>query len=138
MTSTLKGGRGKNAPYTSTHCRIPEPIKLTVQSLAAAYRNLVEADDIDACKNLLKSTNEAISNLGEAEQQINQLKADLAEAKSRIQRLESEREHAITNLLTAFNLGSRDGVKIKNAIVIALPEVQERYEISVENKRRIK
>ncbi len=130
MASHSKGGRGKQAPYTTTHCRIPEPIKSTVESLSAAYKILVDSDDEVSCKNLLKSTNEAISNLGEREQEINRLKLELALAKTRIEVLESEREFAIANLLTGYSLGSRDGVKIKAAIATAIPEVKKRYEAS--------
>jgi hypothetical protein len=39
----IKGGRGKKAPYETTHCRIPKPIKLEVELLAGAYRDLVAA-----------------------------------------------------------------------------------------------
>jgi cell shape-determining protein MreC len=123
MTSTLKGGRGKVAPYTSTHCRIPEPIKSTVQSLAAAYRSLIEADDLNACENLLKSTNEAISNLGEVEQEINQLKADLAAANNRVELLKAERENMINTLKPTLEMKSRDGVKMKELIREAFPEL---------------
>jgi hypothetical protein len=33
------GGRGKKAPYESTHIRIPEPIKYRVEELKALYVN---------------------------------------------------------------------------------------------------
>lgn len=33
------GGRGKKAPYESTHIRIPEPIKHRVEELKALYAN---------------------------------------------------------------------------------------------------
>lgn len=33
-----KGGRGKKAPYKTTHVRIPEPIKAEVERMAAQYR----------------------------------------------------------------------------------------------------
>lgn len=127
MPSPGKGGRGKQAPYSTTHCRIPEPIKSIVERLASAYRVLAFSDDLKGCDNLLKSVDNAISNLGEAEDEIRRAKLELALAKTRIEVLEQEREFAITNLLTAFSLGSRDGVKIKAAIAIAIPEVKERY-----------
>jgi chromosome segregation ATPase len=44
---SIKGGRGKKAPYQSTHCRIPEPIKKTVEDFAASYREFV-ANERDA------------------------------------------------------------------------------------------
>lgn len=130
MSSPSKGGRGKQAPYFTTHCRIPERIKSTVESLAAAYKILANDRDLEGISNLLKSTNEAISNLGEREAEVNRLKLELELAKTRIEVLENEREFAIVNLLTAFSLGSRDGVKMKDAIAIAIPEVKERYKAS--------
>jgi chromosome segregation ATPase len=111
------------APYTTTHCRIPTPIKSTVESLATAYKILIGAEDLEACKNLLKSTNEAISNLGEAEQEINQLKADLAEANKHIELLKSERENMIKSLKPTLEMKSRDGVKMKELIREAFPEL---------------
>lgn len=33
-----KGGRGKKAPYKTTHVRVPEPIKAEVERMAAQYR----------------------------------------------------------------------------------------------------
>jgi hypothetical protein len=34
----LRGGRGNHAPYSTTHVRIPEPIKSLVQDAAQYYR----------------------------------------------------------------------------------------------------
>lgn len=36
-----KGGRGKQAPYDTTHTRIPENIKFMVESLSSSYREYV-------------------------------------------------------------------------------------------------
>ena len=41
MNNLNKGGRGKRAPYVTTHCRIPEPLKALCEELAANYRELV-------------------------------------------------------------------------------------------------
>lgn len=47
MTKPI-GGRGKKAPYQTTHYRIPEPIKPLVELLAEQYRNYVfEGDVVD-------------------------------------------------------------------------------------------
>ena len=42
------GGRGKKAPYISTHIRIPEPIKDRVEELKSLYTdgNLEEHDEL--------------------------------------------------------------------------------------------
>jgi hypothetical protein len=37
----MVGGRGKKAPYLSTHCRIPDPIKKIVERLSSTYRDFI-------------------------------------------------------------------------------------------------
>ena len=41
MNDLAKGGRGKKAPYDSTHYRLPVPLKPLCEELAANYRELV-------------------------------------------------------------------------------------------------
>lgn len=135
MSSPGKGGRGKQAPYSTTHCRVPEPIKATVERFAIAYRILSFDGDSEGCRNLIKSVEDATASLGEAEEEIKRLKLELALTKTKVKVLENERESAITNLLTGYSLGSREGVKIKAAIAIAFPEVQERYRASKNSKQ---
>jgi hypothetical protein len=135
MPSPSRGGRGKKAPYSTNLCRVPEPIKESVERFAAAYRILSFDNDSEGCRNLIKSVDDATASLGEAEEEISRLKLELALSKTRIEVLESEREFAVINLLTAYNLGSRDGVKIKEAIAIAIPEVKERYKVSASSKQ---
>jgi hypothetical protein len=139
MFSPGKGGRGKQAPYSTTHCRVPEPIKESIERFAAAYRILSFDGDSEGCRNLIKSVDDATASLGEAEEEIKRLKLELSLAKTKIEVLENEREFAITNLLTAYDdFGSRDGVKLKEAIAIAIPEVKERYELFASPKRKSK
>lgn len=130
MSSLGKGGRGKQAPYSTTHCRVPEPIKASVERFAVAYRILSFDGNLEGCKNLIKSVDNTTTNLGEVEDEIKRLKLQLALANTKIEVLENEREIAIVNLLTGYSLGSRDGVKIKAAIATAIPEVKERYKAS--------
>lgn len=137
MSSSSKGGRGKKAPYNTVHYRIPEPIKASVERFAFAYRNLIFTDDLEGCNSLVKAVDDATANLGEAEQEIERLKLELALAKTRIAVLEDERENTITNLLPALSLGARDGVKLKKAIAIAIPEIKERFESLKNSKQKI-
>lgn len=88
MPSPAKGGRGKKAPYTTTHQRIPEPIKASVERFAVAYRILAFDGDTEACRNLIKSVDDATASLGEAEAEIKRLKIELALCKTRIEVLE--------------------------------------------------
>lgn len=46
MSNFTKGGRGKQAPYETTHCRIPTPIKEIVHSFASAYKTTVGSSEI--------------------------------------------------------------------------------------------
>jgi len=49
MANLAKGGRGKKAPYTTTHYRIPSPLKPICEELAANYRELAtEYEDPEA------------------------------------------------------------------------------------------
>lgn len=41
MNNSIKGGRGKRAPYATTHYRMPEPLKPLCEELAANYRELI-------------------------------------------------------------------------------------------------
>lgn len=51
MTKPI-GGRGKKAPYETTHLRIPIPIKPQIESMIEAYR-LSVIDGIDSHSDLL-------------------------------------------------------------------------------------
>jgi hypothetical protein len=135
MSSPSKGGRGKKAPYSTNLCRVPEPIKESVERFAAAYRILAFDGDLKSCRNLINSVDDATASLGEAEDEIKRLKLEVGLANARIEALENERESAITNLLTAFSLSSREGVKMKTAIVSSFPEIQERYQASKKSKQ---
>jgi hypothetical protein len=50
------GGRGKKAPYQTTHMRVPEPIKPEVQRLIDRFHG----NDVDHSENSLTSLDEAI------------------------------------------------------------------------------
>lgn len=41
-----KGGRGKKAPYETTHIRVPDQLKPLVEMMAEGYKERVEADGI--------------------------------------------------------------------------------------------
>lgn len=55
MTEFIKGGRGKKAPYETTHYRVPEPCKNTVELVCKTWKHLVsnEGVDSDSVKNLV-------------------------------------------------------------------------------------
>jgi hypothetical protein len=39
-----KGGRGKKAPYQTTHIRVPLPLKAEIEKLIEDYRRSLEND----------------------------------------------------------------------------------------------
>lgn len=62
MTSITRGGRGKKAPYGSTHCRVPEPCKATVDTLTNSWKTLVEDDGIEGkAQQLLEAVENTIT-----------------------------------------------------------------------------
>lgn len=56
MSGLAKGGRGKKAPYESSHYRIPTPLKPLVEELAANYRELVQKYQDPEDPNLINGT----------------------------------------------------------------------------------
>lgn len=47
MTNPGIGGRGKRAPYKTTHYRMPVALKPVVEEMAAKYRELVDEFEVD-------------------------------------------------------------------------------------------
>lgn len=41
-----KGGRGRQAPYTTTHVRVPDPLKAEIDTLISVWRDLVDAGTV--------------------------------------------------------------------------------------------
>lgn len=116
MSNPGKGGRGKDAPYSTTHCRIPEPLKATVERLTSAYRILVGSEDPEACKRFIDSVDNAITNLGESQQNIKNLEADLIAAKNEIKALKVKVTSVIITLETVLQLKAKEGTKMKGII----------------------
>lgn len=54
-----KGGRGKTAPYATTHLRVPEPIKESLQAIIDGWREsgelpMNEAQALEVARQILK------------------------------------------------------------------------------------
>ena len=64
MSNLVKGGRGKKAPYETTHYRIPEPIKPVVEMMADRYRFLVITEDASVGERMLDQVQEAVISKG--------------------------------------------------------------------------
>lgn len=48
MSNIPKGGRGKKAPYQTTHVRIPVALKPAIEQMIAEYKDLVVNDILSA------------------------------------------------------------------------------------------
>ncbi len=125
MFNPGKGGRGKVAPYSTTHCRIPEPLKSTVERLTSAYKILVGSEDLEGCKQLISSVDDAITNLGEAPQNIKKLEDELIAAKKEIKVLKTTTIKVIAKLETALQLKSREGTKMKEIISESIENLKQ-------------
>lgn len=125
MSNPGKGGRGKVAPYSTTHYRIPEPLKATVERLTSAYRILVSSEDTEVCKRFINCVDSAISNLGESEQNIKNLEAELIATKNEVKALKVKVISATAKLETALQLKSREGTKMKEIINESIDDLKQ-------------
>ena len=68
MTNAFKGGRGITAPYQTTHCRVPIPLKEVIDKLVNEYKQLVveeisTADLIGRLEEAIVSTAKPVNSL---------------------------------------------------------------------------
>jgi hypothetical protein len=81
MSDVTKGGRGKKAPYESTHCRIPLPLKPIVEQLANAYKGIAGLGWVEF--QWLKGVEEAIAKAaypGSEDKPVNKLVQEYLES----------------------------------------------------------
>lgn len=67
MSSNIKGGRGKKAPYETAMCRVPQPIKSIVDELTANYRELLEDYDSPEDPELINALKNSIAKVDSKE-----------------------------------------------------------------------
>lgn len=127
MSNPGKGGRGKSAPYQTVHYRIPEPIKPTVERLAAAYRILVvDGDRSGAHNQLLEQVDSTITGSTQASDhsELNELHLQLAAAQDQINQLKAEREQALNVIASAMeNIKANAAGKLIKAVKQVFPEL---------------
>lgn len=92
MSNPGRGGRGKAAPYSTIHYRIPEPIKPTVERLAAVYRIMVaNAGMLATHDQLIKAVDNVISQSTSLEtnsiSEVEKLQQKVSELEAEIERL---------------------------------------------------
>jgi len=127
MTNPGKGGRGKAAPYQTVHYRIPEPIKPTVERLAAAYRILVVDGSLSgAHEQLLKKVDDTITGATESSSysELEELHSKLAVAQEQIDQLRAERERVLNTLAPAMEgIKANAAGKLIKVVKQAFPEL---------------
>lgn len=74
--SFTKGGRGKQAPYSTTHVRVPTPLKTEIDNIIREYKEMVEAGLISPeteVKDLYSILNVNYKTVGEAMQEAKRI-----------------------------------------------------------------
>jgi rubrerythrin len=94
---SIKGGRGKKAPYKTTHCRIPDPIKSAVDLLAASYREFVVTGKDP--QELLELIEAAIAQSSQAKKISNKEKV----LQEKLQKMTADRDKLLIRLSEAEN-----------------------------------
>lgn len=134
MSNPGTGGRGKLAPYTTVHYRIPKPIKETVERLAGAYRTLLVDRSWDSCDELLRQVNSAIADavdfdkqqVVEQNEELENLQKQLNLANEQIRQLQLEKEKVASILVPAFKSAKPNSAgKLLKIIKELFPEVAE-------------
>lgn len=59
MNYPFKGGKGKVAPYITTHCRVPEPIKFLIDCIINEWKRRLQSDDDPEGKILIERLRQA-------------------------------------------------------------------------------
>lgn len=129
MDNPAKGGRGKKAPYESTHYRLPVPLKPIAEEMAANYRELVTEYSDPEDPALIAAVISALApgdNEVEENQQVKELLEDYQQMQTQIEELQQRVEkfkgvnQAIAILNHALTLKANAGGAIKEQIRQAL------------------
>lgn len=94
MSSKPKGGRGHNAPYETTHLRVPVPIKEQLQLVIDDYKELVVTGQIEPSEYVVQNFDK------EADIRLNKQEA-IEIAKAILNQKKSARQ-SLNKLLTAL------------------------------------
>lgn len=128
MSSIAKGGRGKTAPYSTGHYRIPIPLKPLVAKLANAYRNLIDEDRTP--EPLLKAVEAAIEPIGTPPTELNSLEQahEIKKLKAAIALLEEDNQIA-GKLLIHARAAQREADRERAELEEKIQELEERAPI---------
>lgn len=128
MAEFTRGGRGKQAPYESTHWRIPEPCKQTVQMISDTWKHLLGSDDGEVkTQNLLTDVQNIVTMhyIGEFDKPVNGYIYKPITELSDTDKLVNDVKELLQE---AVAIDSRSGKKIKDKLseALALLESLER------------
>lgn len=77
-----KGGRGKQAPYTTTHIRVPDPLKAEIQNIIEEWRLLVDSGELSPTEAVTEVFNKGGSDQLPIDEAVNKAKEILKQKKS--------------------------------------------------------
>lgn len=124
MSKFVRGGRGHQAPYKTTHCRLPEPCKDTVQLISDTWKNLLgDEDEETKAQNLLTDVRNVVTmhNTQEFNKPINgyvyKPVTELEDSNKLVNKVKKLLEEAVA-------IDSRSGKKIKDKVSEALALLQ--------------
>lgn len=142
-----KGGKGKRAPYTTIHYRIPEPIKPLVERLANGYKTLLGYER--STDELLNQVEKAIaSSVYPSDEKVVPSKSeDISRLQAYIDKLEAEareQKHRCIHLENENNRLTRLGqdysqetvARLSNKYTKALSDIQHWKESSERYQRQ--
>ena len=114
MSEVAKGGRGQKQPYTTTHFRIPEPLKPLVSAIAEQYRKRVQSEDDIYDETLIRRSAQAVVGGGGGVNQNLQTEVELLRAKVDLLEKRSVDTYAMLGEITKMH--SSHGAAIKKKV----------------------
>jgi hypothetical protein len=121
MSDPGVGGRGKKAPYETTHYRIPEPTKPVVEILVNKYRQTLGSQSDPTGQALLTKVEEAILDT-QSQQEDTSTALQLSLLRDECRKLKANQQRVKLLLQEALTLRSNAGgaIKVKIREVINL------------------
>jgi hypothetical protein len=105
MTNYTKGGRGKRAPYETTHCRVPKLIKPVIDRLVGKAKELV--DQPEKLNELLDKLTSSIDDVSE-QKDVNKYpdsclsKQEAKQLADKLLRAKKSKKDTVEKLLTSI------------------------------------